>query len=125
MLFPNEFFFFVGDFWPRRCACSLLRCLLRRKVNALLLSTTPFLARFFVPFFFLFSSLSLAAMSRQAPPPAPTSIATRRLQSELREWTQNPPDGCALEKEPESLASWNIIMTPPDCARIYENEIFR
>jgi ubiquitin-protein ligase len=63
-------------------------------------------------------------MSRQAPA-AVSSIAARRLQSELREWTQSPPEGCCLEHEPESLTCWSIIMTPPDCARIYENEIFR
>ena len=56
---------------------------------------------------------------------APTSIASRRLQSELREWMSCPPEGACLENEPSSLSEWTIIMTPPDCARIYENEIFR
>ena len=119
----ESFFFFFSLFVPEFWAEPLLRCLgFRGALNALflslslsralLLSSVARASRLFFP----------ASLPRAM---ATTSIASRRLQSELREWQTNPPEGCCLCAEPESLTSWTIIMTPPDCARIYENEVFR
>ena len=36
----------------------------------------------------------------------PSAIAARRLQSELREWVESPPEGCSLESVPGD-AAWS------------------
>lgn len=57
-----------------------------------------------------------------------SSVASRRIQSELTDWLKNPPEGCCLESF-EPITKWTIIMQGPDGAkgmpRLYEGEIFR
>lgn len=57
----------------------------------------------------------------------PSAVAVRRIQSELREWMNAPPDGCCLESC-EELLRWVIIMQGPEAAggrALYEDEVFR
>lgn len=57
----------------------------------------------------------------------PSAVAMRRIQSELRDWMQSPPDGCCLESC-EPLMQWVIIMQGPEsgCGRsLYDGEVFR
>ena len=59
----------------------------------------------------------------------PSAIAARRLQSELREWVESPPEGCSLESVPGDAAwskEWTILMQGPETApRLYANDVFR
>lgn len=63
-----------------------------------------------------------------AAPIALTPVAARRIQSELRDWTRNPPEGCLLETC-EPMTTWIIRMEGPEAApgmpRLYEGEVFR
>ena len=50
------------------------------------------------------------------PPPCPPApLPPPRPQSELRDFTRNPPDGCALEAC-EPITSWHIRMDGPEAA---------
>jgi len=46
----------------------------------------------------------------------------------MKDWLQNPPEGCLLE-EYEPMTVWTILMQGPDASqgmpRLYENELFR
>lgn len=58
-----------------------------------------------------------------------SSVAARRIQSELTDWGRNPPDGCCLESC-EPITHWTIIMAGPESGsaglpRLYEGEVFR
>jgi hypothetical protein len=49
------------------------------------------------------------------------------LQSELRQWANDPPDGAVLE-QCEPVTSWGILVQGPDTVgdtQLYANEIFR
>lgn len=63
-----------------------------------------------------------------AAPPALTPVAARRIQSELRDFTRNPPDGCRLESF-EPITTWIIHMDGPEATpgmpNLYEGEKFR
>lgn len=55
-----------------------------------------------------------------------TAVASRRIQSELTEWTRNPPDGMALESC-ETITAWTVLMAGPEDAPVplYRGETFR
>lgn len=57
-----------------------------------------------------------------------SSVAARRIQSELTDWGRNPPDGCCLESC-EPITHWTIIMAGPEGSaglpRLYDGEVFR
>lgn len=54
-----------------------------------------------------------------------STVASRRIQSELRDWLANPPEGCILESF-EPITTWVILMQGPDGgARLYDGEVFR
>ncbi|GAX73321.1 hypothetical protein CEUSTIGMA_g775.t1 [Chlamydomonas eustigma] len=57
-----------------------------------------------------------------------TPIAARRIQSELKDWTNNPPEGFLLESC-EPMTTWVIMMkgpeTPPGAERLYDGKVFR
>ena len=58
---------------------------------------------------------------------SPSAVAVRRIQSELREWMNAPPDGCCLESC-EQLLQWVILMQGPEAAggrSLYQDEVFR
>eukprot|EP00884_Botryococcus_braunii_P022627 jgi/Botrbrau1/9048/Bobra.0376s0024.1 len=61
---------------------------------------------------------------------SPTAVAMRRIQSELTDLLQKPPEGCRLESF-DPLMTWIIQMEGPDCPpapgypRLYEHEIYR
>lgn len=61
-------------------------------------------------------------------PIALTPVAARRIQSELRDFTRNPPDGCHLESY-EPITTWVVRMEGPEAApgmpRLYEGEVYR
>ncbi len=48
------------------------------------------------------------------------------VQSELREWHNNPPEGAVLE-QCEPVTSWGILIQGPDTGslRLYDDELFR
>ncbi|KAK9804389.1 hypothetical protein WJX72_010730 [[Myrmecia] bisecta] len=60
----------------------------------------------------------------------PSSVAMRRIQSELNEWLLHPPEGCRLESF-EPLLRWVVLMEGPETApapgmpRLYDGEVFR
>eukprot|EP00208_Stichococcus_sp_RCC1054_P006186 CAMPEP_0206139634 /NCGR_PEP_ID=MMETSP1473-20131121/6797_1 /ASSEMBLY_ACC=CAM_ASM_001109 /TAXON_ID=1461547 /ORGANISM="Stichococcus sp, Strain RCC1054" /LENGTH=155 /DNA_ID=CAMNT_0053533505 /DNA_START=215 /DNA_END=679 /DNA_ORIENTATION=+ len=57
----------------------------------------------------------------------PGAVAMRRIQSELREWSSNPPEGACLESC-EPLMNWVILMQGPDGfggLHLYDNEVYR
>ncbi|KAK9850607.1 hypothetical protein WJX84_006401 [Apatococcus fuscideae] len=66
----------------------------------------------------------------QFPGRSPTSVAMRRIQSELNEWLLHPPEGCRLESF-EPLLNWVIMIQGPESApapglpRLYDGEVFR
>eukprot|EP00882_Tetradesmus_deserticola_P006258 GHRQ01006586.1.p1 GENE.GHRQ01006586.1~~GHRQ01006586.1.p1 ORF type:complete len:203 (+),score=54.30 GHRQ01006586.1:353-961(+) len=55
-------------------------------------------------------------------------VAARRIQSELKDWGRNPPEGCCLECC-EPITQWVVLMAGPEAAagmpRLYEGEAFR
>ncbi|PNW87556.1 hypothetical protein CHLRE_02g141450v5 [Chlamydomonas reinhardtii] len=56
-----------------------------------------------------------------------STVAQRRIQSELNEWMRSPPEGCCLESC-EPMTSWVVIMQGPEGAggvRLYSDEVFR
>eukprot|EP00891_Asterochloris_glomerata_P005095 jgi/Astpho2/5095/fgenesh1_pg.00073_%23_4_t len=57
-----------------------------------------------------------------------STIAMKRIQSELHDWLLHPPEGCALIKF-EPLLHWVVEMTGPDSApgmpTLYAGETFR
>lgn len=58
---------------------------------------------------------------------APTTIAMRRIQSELREWMTNPPEGARLESS-EPLTKWVVSMEGPSSVgglHLYDNEVYQ
>jgi hypothetical protein len=50
------------------------------------------------------------------------------MQSELKDWGRNPPEGCCLETC-EPITHWVVLMAGPEAAagmpRLYEGETFR
>jgi hypothetical protein len=50
------------------------------------------------------------------------------LQTELREWQNNPPEGCLLD-DCEDLTTWRILMQGPDPVQglpaLYADELYR
>lgn len=57
-----------------------------------------------------------------------TPVASRRIQTELREWQNNPPEGCLLD-DCEDLTTWRILMQGPDPVQglpaLYADELYR
>eukprot|EP00210_Caulerpa_lentillifera_P000921 g891.t1 len=57
----------------------------------------------------------------------PSAIALRRMQKELKEWNQTPPDGCRLISC-EPLHEWIVDMEGPPSsvtvASVYEGEVY-
>lgn len=54
-----------------------------------------------------------------------STVAARRIQSELNEWMRNPPEGCCLESA-EPMTVWIVLMQGPEgVSRIYSDEVFR
>lgn len=57
----------------------------------------------------------------------PSTVAMRRIQSELKEWTNSPPEGACLESC-EPLMNWVVLMQGPDSIdglHMYDNEVFQ
>jgi ubiquitin-protein ligase len=56
-----------------------------------------------------------------------TAVASRRIQSELTEWTRNPPEGMMLESCEPDVTCWIIRMAGPEDAPtpLYRGETFR
>ncbi|GMH33530.1 hypothetical protein BSKO_01364 [Bryopsis sp. KO-2023] len=60
----------------------------------------------------------------------PRRSAQKRIPLELKDWLQNPPEGCVLEtKEPNPMHEWVILMQGPQAPsgmpKIYEGEVYR
>lgn len=58
---------------------------------------------------------------------APGTVAMRRIQSELRQWANDPPEGAVLE-QCEPVTSWVILIQGPQTigdTHFYTNEIYR
>lgn len=57
-----------------------------------------------------------------------SAVASRRIQSELTEWTRSPPEGMALESC-DPMTCWTVLMAGPEdgpvSPPIYKGETFR
>lgn len=55
-----------------------------------------------------------------------SAVASRRIQSELTEWTRSPPEGMCLESC-DPITTWTIAMSGPEDAPVplYRGETFR
>mmetsp|Transcript_37045 Transcript_37045/g.82365 ORF Transcript_37045/g.82365 Transcript_37045/m.82365 type:complete len:166 (+) Transcript_37045:221-718(+) len=57
-----------------------------------------------------------------------STVASRRIQSELNDWLKNPPEGCCLESYEPDITKWVIIMQGPETSgglRLYDDQVFR
>lgn len=58
----------------------------------------------------------------------PSSVAARRIQTELNDWLRSPPDGCKLENF-DNMLHWTVVMQGPESTEwmpsLYEGETYR
>lgn len=59
---------------------------------------------------------------------SPSSVAARRIQTELNDWLRSPPEGCALESF-DNILEWTVKMKGPESTEwmksLYEGEEYR